>query len=102
MGWLSLANPHHQEIPSIRVRGRKAVAQRKRRLTLEPLCRHCLARGYTTAATTPDHIIPLHKGGTDEDSNIQCLCESCHRTKTAKDMGYRGTQQLDADGWPTP
>ena len=35
-----------------------------------------------------DHRIPLFKGGKDEDENLQILCrQSCHRAKTAQDMG---------------
>lgn len=66
-----------------RLRGRAAVAQRLRRLRHEPLCRDCKARGQTTAATVPDHIVPLAFGGTDADDNIQCLCDECHAIKTA-------------------
>jgi len=54
-----------------------------RRLAAEPLCRHCADRGIIRAAVTPDHIIPLGLGGSDDDSNIQCLCEECHAIKTA-------------------
>lgn len=50
---------------------------------MEPLCRHCQEKGRVTAATVPDHIIPLAFGGTDEDDNIQCLCDDCHAIKTA-------------------
>lgn len=90
----------NREPEPTRLRGRKAVAQRERRLYAEPLCRHCAAKGRVTPSTVPDHIIPLHKGGTDEDSNIQCLCEACHRDKTNIDMGYRSKQAVGEDGWP--
>ena len=66
-----------------RLRGRSGVKQRLRRLQAEPLCRHCAARGKITAATVPDHIVPLSQGGTDSDNNIQCLCDDCHLIKTA-------------------
>lgn len=66
-----------------RKRGTTGKIQRKRRLKNEPLCRHCAARGYVSASTVPDHIVPLSMGGTDDDSNIQCLCSRCHEIKSA-------------------
>jgi len=81
-----------------RLRGRKAVEQRARRLAKEPLCRHCKAKGLFVASTVPDHIIPLYKGGSDHDLNIQCLCESCHQAKTAQDMSVK--PEIGLDGWP--
>jgi predicted HNH restriction endonuclease len=29
-----------------------------------------------------DHVIPLYKGGTNDESNLVGLCPHCHRTKT--------------------
>lgn len=85
-----------------RLRGRAAVAQRRRRLDAEPLCRDCSAKGLTTEASVPDHIVPLAKGGSDEDSNIRCLCEPCHAKRTAEQFGHRAPrQEIGADGWPT-
>jgi 5-methylcytosine-specific restriction endonuclease McrA len=34
-------------------------------------------------ASHVDHVIPKHKGGTDELSNLQALCSGCHTFKTA-------------------
>jgi 5-methylcytosine-specific restriction protein A len=61
----------------------------------------CAARGIIRAATVPDHIIPLHKGGTDDDANVQCLCDPCHLDKTNKDMGHNTAQPIDINGRPT-
>jgi 5-methylcytosine-specific restriction protein A len=83
-----------------RLRGRKAVEQRKRRLANEPLCRDCKAKGRITAATVPDHIIPLTKGGPDTDDNIRCLCEPCHQARTREQFGQRERQEIGTDGWP--
>ena len=83
-----------------RLRGRKAVEQRARRLRNEPLCRDCKAKGRITAATTPDHIVPLGKGGTDDDTNIRCLCDPCHATRTREQFGHRQVKAIGRDGWP--
>ncbi len=83
-----------------RLRGRRAVEQRKRRLQAEPLCRHCAANGITTIATVPDHILALTNGGTDDDTNIQCLCGPCHEAKTRIDLGQRQRVETGVDGWP--
>ena len=85
-----------------RLRGRKAVEQRKRRLQIEPLCRDCLAKAPSrvTAATVPDHIIPLAKGGPDTDDNIRCLCAECHDQRTREQFGQRAIRRFGVDGWP--
>ena len=36
-----------------------------------------------------DHIVPLWKGGQDNDGNRQCLCPDCHKTKTAAEAAER-------------
>lgn len=36
-----------------------------------------------------DHIVPKHRGGTDDYSNLQSLCKSCHANKTAQEQGFR-------------
>lgn len=83
-----------------RIRGRRGVALRRRRLAAEPLCRICKAEGRTTAATVPDHIVPLAKGGEDIDSNIRCLCDECHDRVTREEFGQRKRVDIGADGWP--
>ena len=83
-----------------RLRGRRAVAERLRRLRSEPLCRECASAGIVREATVPDHIVPLARGGSDEDSNIRCLCAECHLRRTAEQFGLRRKVRIGADGWP--
>lgn len=83
-----------------RIRGRKGVALRKARLAREPLCRICDDEGRVTAATVPDHIKPLALGGEDVESNIRCLCASCHEEVTREQFGFRRRVAIGADGWP--
>ncbi len=52
-----------------RLTGRRAVAQRLRRLRAEPLCRDCAPQGIVTAVEVVDHIVPLALGDDDSDAN---------------------------------
>ena len=83
-----------------RLRGRAGVAQRLRRLRAEPLCRLCKEKGIIRASVVPDHIQPLALGGTDEDSNIRCLCQPCHDRVTQEQFGRRYRPPIGVDGWP--
>ena len=83
-----------------RIMGRAGVALRKARLSREPLCEDCKARGKVTPSTVPDHIKPLALGGTDTDDNIRCLCDDCHRIRTAEQFGHKGSIRTGLDGWP--
>ncbi|MDC9583254.1 HNH endonuclease [Xenorhabdus sp. PR6a] len=47
------------------------------------LCQHCLLQGRVVTGITVDHIQPKARGGTNALSNLQLLCEACHRQKTA-------------------
>lgn len=36
-----------------------------------------------------DHIVPREQGGSNEDSNLQPLCNACHEAKTAAETKAR-------------
>lgn len=98
------SRPAPQRARTERLRGRAGQAQRRRRLQNEPLCRDCADKGIVTASTVPDHIVPLAKGGSDDDSNIRCLCGPCHEIRTAEQFGHQHQARLgacDATGMPT-
>jgi len=65
------------------------MAIRRRQLEREPLCRACTARRRVTAADEVDHIVPLFRGGTDHESNLQSLCIPCHQAKSEADQRGR-------------
>lgn len=84
---LGLAQPlttSHQ-----RLRGRGLQKRNASFLRAHPLCRACEATGRVTAAAEVDHIIPLHLGGPDHESNLQGLCVPCHESKTAGEARER-------------
>jgi 5-methylcytosine-specific restriction protein A len=55
------------------------------------LCQPCLDRGLVTVANAVDHVVPKAQGGSDDESNLQAICNDCHQTKTvAEALGARG------------
>ena len=65
------------------------------------LCQVCLKRGRPTPAAEVDHVVPLFKGGTDDDANLQAICRSCHDSKTRAEQGHKASGGCDANGFPT-
>jgi len=60
----------------------------KHHKAVHPCCAVC---GSVVDLET-DHIIPLHRGGTNEWKNLQSLCAEHHREKTAAEAGNRARQ----------
>lgn len=84
-----------------RLRGRAAVAQRKRRLErTHYLCERCAERGVTRVADVVDHVKPLALGGDDSDDNTRNLCNDCHYEVGGEQFGYRVKQRITLSGWP--
>lgn len=78
-----------------RTTGRKLQQQRHQLFSREPLCRECRKHGFVTPATIRDHIKPLAEDGSDDDDNIQPLCQACSDTKTASESARgRGGSHL--------
>ena len=56
----------------------------------------CLVCGVTDRLT-PDHVIPLARGGENVIANIQPLCLDCNRRKNAKTADYRDGRVISED-----
>lgn len=83
LGW-----QRHQKGRTSSQRGYGTQWRKIRAVVLERdsnLCCECLKQGRYVTATTVDHIIPKAHGGTDNLSNLQSLCDKCHKAKTAKE-----------------
>jgi 5-methylcytosine-specific restriction protein A len=65
------------------------------------LCEECTRNGRTTAGTIADHILPLAKGGSGDQSNYQLLCAPCSSAKTDADAG-RSTKARGVDRFGRP
>jgi 5-methylcytosine-specific restriction protein A len=73
-----------------RKRGWAGVQDRNRiRLRDCGLCQECKRRGRVTGGMAVDHIVPLWKGGSDDDANKELLCQPCHDAKTAREAAER-------------
>lgn len=69
-------------------------------LAHHPLCAHCKASGYITAAKVVDHIRP-HRGDQAlfwNHDNWQALCKPCHDRKTATEDGGFGNRNSTGGG----
>lgn len=54
------------------------------------LCQPCMRRGHVTpGCRTVDHKVNKAQGGTDDDANLQAICEPCHRAKTQAEAAGR-------------
>lgn len=47
------------------------------------ICQACAKLGHVHRGTEVDHVVPKAEGGSDDDSNLQTICTSAHRVKTA-------------------
>jgi 5-methylcytosine-specific restriction protein A len=47
------------------------------------LCQVCLAAGRYRPAKAVDHVVSKSAGGSDDERNLQSICDPCHKAKTA-------------------
>ncbi len=71
---------HDRGYGSAWTKTRNAVMQRD-----AGLCQACKRAAVVTPATLVDHIVNKARGGTDEPTNLQALCNPCHVAKTASE-----------------
>lgn len=48
---------------------------------------YCCAKCGATNELEIDHIVPVSKGGGNEEANLQVLCKTCNRKKSARMEG---------------
>ncbi|GAA0430841.1 HNH endonuclease signature motif containing protein [Streptomyces luteireticuli] len=71
-------------------RGNNAAARLRAALRAagSATCARC-GFAYLPSAVDVDHVTPLARGGEDVEANVQVLCRTCHRIKTAEDFGHK-------------
>jgi 5-methylcytosine-specific restriction enzyme A len=95
--------PRHKVVPgsfadpnrgSRHERGYGSSWDRLRKRILERdcgLCQQCKREGRLTAcggkpySAFVDHVVPKAEGGTDDESNLETLCATCHKSKTDRE-----------------
>lgn len=85
-GWEGKGSRHERGYGSAWDRLRKRILKRD-----NYLCQECMRQGtLTPLCVRPrdhavDHIIPKAHGGTDDERNLESLCDAHHKAKTAKE-----------------
>lgn len=85
--------PYLEAKPGVteRIRGRAGMKQRERvKRKADYLCVACRAADRFRNADAVDHRVPLELGGSNDDSNLDALCHSCHAAKTVAEAVERG------------
>ena len=70
----------------------------------EGACRVCGHTGSPDNPLTCDHIVPLARGGTNDRSNLQCLCRRHNSSKGGRERGgpaWRARNVEQSDGGPS-
>jgi 5-methylcytosine-specific restriction protein A len=81
----------HRGSPHARGYTKRWCRVRRSYLQAHPLCADPFGthRGRPVPGEVVDHIVPLSRGGTHDESNLQTLCASCHSRKTVQcDGGF--------------
>ncbi len=62
---------------------RRWLATRRRILARDGMrCQDCGGMVFNKHEAHVDHIVPKGQGGSEDDDNLQTLCQSCHGKKT--------------------
>lgn len=90
------ANPAKHRLRAMRYYARKisngGLFTEAEWITLKARFEHtclCCGRREPDIRLSPDHIVPISKGGLNVASNIQPLCERCNKSKGARTIDYR-------------
>lgn len=83
-----ITNRNYEKYQRNRERKKKYDARwnhiRKRYAAAHPWCEECLKEGIYVPVEHVHHRVPLSEGGTNDDSNLESVCKSCHSRIHAK------------------
>lgn len=77
-------------------------ALRRDRLSREPLCTRCMAKGKVVPATVVHHRRP-HKGNEElffDPRNLESVCKDCHDGIIQQFERVGFSKEIGVDGWP--
>lgn len=72
-----------------RIRGSSWVKTRRRIALAQGFTCQACGHVWLPGRDQVDHRTPLEQGGSNDDSNLQLLCDECHKAKTAAEAGSR-------------
>lgn len=82
--WGIIDEPSYHRFPSISANRRRSLSNKIRATVLA--VGRCMRCGRTERLSV-DHIIPVKRGGSDDLSNLQCLCLFCNCAKRDRYIG---------------
>ena len=74
---------------SARPRGRAWMTQRERIAARDGYCCRACGLVWQPSLDQVDHVVELEDGGTNDDDNLQLLCNACHEAKTRASAAAR-------------
>ena len=74
---------------SARPRGRVWMTQRERIAARDGYVCACCGLVWQPSLDQVDHVVELEDGGTNDDDNLQLLCNACHGAKTRASAAAR-------------
>ncbi|SDR47177.1 HNH endonuclease [Paraburkholderia tuberum] len=86
-----VATLEHKAGATPRIRGSRWVKTRQRIAVAQQFsCQSC-GRAWLPWRDQVDHTTPLEQGGSNDDANLQLLCDDCHTVKTTAEARQRLT-----------
>jgi 5-methylcytosine-specific restriction protein A len=53
------------------------------------MCQQCKREARARVGTQVDHVVPVFEGGSDDDANLEVICDEHHQAKNERERQRR-------------